>query len=168
MRTTTAVLATAALGLAAAAAAQDEISFRSTELDESLYMLEGVGGFTGGNLGLLTGEDGVVLIDDGLEQLSDKVLAAVDDVAGGPANFVINTHVHGDHVGGNAAMHRHGATIVAHDNIRERMLDSDTTPDALPRITFASEVELSPERAPRQRLSRRARPHGRRRRHPLS
>lgn len=128
--------------LAPAAMAQEEISFKSTEVGRNLYMLEGVGGFSGGNLGLITGDDGVVLIDDALEPLSDKVLAAVREIAGEPASFVINTHVHGDHVGGNAAMHRHGATIVAHDNIRKRMLEAQAERDALPEITFSHEVSF--------------------------
>ncbi len=140
MITRLSLLTTTCLLVASAAIAQDDISFKSTELRPGLYMLEGVGGFSGGNLGLLTGDDGVVLIDDALEPLADKVLAAVEDIAGAPAEFVINTHVHGDHVGGNAAMHQHGATIVAHDNIRQRMLDSDAAADTLPEITFSSEV----------------------------
>lgn len=122
--------------------AQEDISFKSTEVGKGLYMLEGVGGFSGGNLGLITGDDGVVLIDDALEPLSDKVLAAVTELAGEAPAFVVNTHVHGDHVGGNAAMHQHGATIVAHDNIRKRMLAAETAPDALPEITFSHEVSF--------------------------
>lgn len=130
-----------ALALAANVQAQgDNISFKSTELGPGLYMLQGEGGFAGGNLGLLTGEDGIVLIDDGLEPLADKVLAAVGDLAGRPVDFVINTHVHGDHIGGNAKLHRHGARIVAHDNILERMLDSNAAEDALPELTFSDEM----------------------------
>jgi cyclase len=130
----------ACLSLAGNALAQDEISFKSTELRPGLYMLEGVGGFSGGNLGLLAGEDGVVLIDDGIEPLAPKVIAAIEDTAGAAPDFVINTHVHDDHVGGNAALHRHGATIVAHDNIRQRMVAANKASDALPEITFSSEV----------------------------
>lgn len=133
-------LVTIALISALAAQAQEEISFKSTELASGLHMLEGVGGFTGGNLGLLSGEDGVVLIDDGLEPLAPKLLAAVTEVSGADIDFVINTHVHGDHVGGNAALHQHGATIVAHDSIRRRMLDADAAREALPEITYADGV----------------------------
>ncbi|ANO52076.1 MBL fold metallo-hydrolase [Woeseia oceani] len=130
----------AGLLLAVTAVAQDDIRFKSTELGTGLFMLEGVGGFSGGNLGLLTGDDGVVLIDDGLEPLAGKTLAAVQEVSGAPVDFVINTHVHGDHLGGNVALHQHGATIVAHDSIRQRLLDSDAARDALPELTFAEEV----------------------------
>ena len=130
----------AALLLTTSAFAQDDISFKTTELAEGLYMLEGVGGFTGGNLGVLAGADGVILIDDGMEQYSAKLLAAVAEAAGAPVDFVINTHVHGDHVGGNAALHAQGARIVAHDNIRVRMIASDAAADALPELTFNDEL----------------------------
>lgn len=130
-----------ALLLPASTFAQDEaVSFRSTALAPGLFMLHGEGGFAGGNLGLLTGEDGVILIDDGLEPLAETMLAAVQDTAGAPVDFVINTHVHGDHIGGNAAMHRHGARIVAHDNIRHRMTESGAADDALPELTFSDQM----------------------------
>lgn len=134
-----AMLATSLL-LATSASAQDEIRFQSNELATGIYMLEGVGGFSGGNLGLLTGEDGVVLIDDGIEPLASKMLAAVQDITGAPVDFIINTHVHDDHAGGNAAVHRQGATVVAHESIRQRMLAADVERDALPELTFANEV----------------------------
>jgi glyoxylase-like metal-dependent hydrolase (beta-lactamase superfamily II) len=131
----------AAMALALTATAEEsDITFKSTALAPGLYMLEGTGGFAGGNLGLLTGADGVVLIDDGLEPLAEKMLAAVQKVSGDPVDFVINTHVHGDHVGGNAKLHQLGATVVAHDSIRQRMIDSDSAKDALPELTFSDEV----------------------------
>ncbi|MGB5346031.1 MAG: MBL fold metallo-hydrolase [Woeseia sp.] len=132
----------AALILTAGAFAQDDISFKSTKLADGLYMLEGVGGFAGGNLGLLAGDDGVVLIDDGLEQYTAQLLEAVSAAAGARVDFVINTHVHGDHVGGNAALHSHGARIVAHDSIRARMVASDAARDALPELTFNNEMSF--------------------------
>jgi cyclase len=128
-------------------AAQDaEISFKSTEVAPGIFMLEGQGGFTGGNLGLLVGDDGVVLIDDGLEPLADKTLAAVAKISRDPVDFVINTHLHGDHIGGNEAFHHAGATIISQDNTRVRLseqaqadTDDDTAManDALPQITFS-------------------------------
>jgi len=130
-----------ALLLPAGAFAQDEtISFRPAALAPGLFMLCGEGGFAGGNLGLLTGDDGVILIDDGLEPLAETMLAAVRDTAGAPVDFVINTHVHGDHIGGNATLHRHGARIVAHDNIRHRMTESGAADDALPELTFSDQM----------------------------
>ena len=121
-------------------AQESGISFKSIELSEGLYMLEGQGGFAGGNLGLLTGSDGVILIDDALESYSDLVIKAVEEHTQAPVDFVINTHVHGDHIGGNAALKNTGATIISHDNIRHRMLADNEARDALPEVTFSDSV----------------------------
>ena len=128
-------------------AQNDEISFQATELAPGLHMLQGVGGFAGGNLGLLVGDDGVVLIDDSMPPLSDKVLGAIAELTDQPVDFLINTHVHGDHVGNNATFAQAGATIVAHDRLRERLLTEGmgNTPgpppaDALPVVTFSDSV----------------------------
>jgi glyoxylase-like metal-dependent hydrolase (beta-lactamase superfamily II) len=141
------------LGLACipANAQEAEISFKTTEVGSGLYMLEGKDGFTGGNLGLSVGDDGVVLIDDGVVPLASKMLAAVTDITGRPVDFVVNTHVHGDHIGGNAALHEAGATIVGHENVRRRLLDDDTqsedgsapAPESMmPEITFSQSMTL--------------------------
>ena len=125
MRIQPALLALLTAVLLTPALAQDsEISYKSTELAPGLYMLEGDGGFAGGNMGLSTGEDGVVLIDDGLPPLTGKLLAAIRKLTEDPVEFVINTHAHGDHVGGNEAFGKSGATIVAHENLRERTMDA--------------------------------------------
>ncbi|MGB5580834.1 MAG: MBL fold metallo-hydrolase [Woeseia sp.] len=142
MQTRSITITGALLVLAMPALAQEDISFKATAVADGLYMLEGVGGFAGGNLGLLAGADGVVLIDDGLEQYSAKLLAAVGEAAGAPVDFVINTHVHGDHVGGNAALHATGARIVAHDSIRARMVAEEAAPAALPELTFNDEMSF--------------------------
>lgn len=133
------------LGSATLFAQGDEIRVQSTEIVPGLYVLDGADGkFAGGNMSLLTGDDGVVLIDDGLEPVGAALLAAIGELTGDPVDYVINTHIHGDHVGSNAAMHRHGATIVAHDNIRKRLLeatgDNATPEDALPAVTFSDAV----------------------------
>ena len=132
------------------AAEEPEITFQATELAPGLYMIEGVGGFGGGNVGLLTGEDGVVLIDDSMPPLTTRLLSAVDRIVSDPVDFVINTHVHGDHVGGNATLGEAGAWIVAHENVRERLLGEGLSgggpeaepapPEALPVITFGDAV----------------------------
>jgi len=128
------------------ALAQDSgISYKSTEVAPGLYMIEGEGGFAGGNLGLSIGEDGVVLIDDGLPPLTDKLLAAIGKLTEEPVEFVINTHVHGDHVGGNEVLGKSGATIVAHDKLRQRLLaegigENPAPRDALPVLTFSDSV----------------------------
>ena len=140
-----------AVSLTPAVAQDSGISFKSTELAPGLYMLEGEGGFAGGNLGLSTGEDGVVLIDDGVPPLTGKLLAAIGSLTEDPVAFLINTHVHGDHIGGNEALGKLGATIVAHDNLRQRLLDDGLTTaagdvpaprDALPVVTFSDSVSF--------------------------
>ncbi len=132
-----------------ALAQEPGITFKSTELAPGLYMLEGEGGFSGGNLGLLTGEDGVVLIDDGVPPVTDELLAAIGELTGDPVEFVVNTHVHGDHIGANEAFGQAGATIVAHDNLRRRLLAEGfktaagqvpAPEDALPVVTFSDSV----------------------------
>lgn len=126
-----------------ACAQSDEISFASTEVAPGHYMVAGVGGFGGGNMGLMVGEDYIVMIDDGLAPLAPKLLAHVKETAGRPVNFMINTHVHGDHVGGNAHFAADGTVVFAHDNIRKRLL-SDSAPAGgeagLPVVTFADGV----------------------------
>jgi glyoxylase-like metal-dependent hydrolase (beta-lactamase superfamily II) len=140
MKTRT-VLALSALFLAAATSAQEgDISWNSTEVAPGLYMLEGQGGFAGGNLGLITGDDGVVLIDDGVEPLVPVTIAAIEALTGDPVDFVINTHAHGDHIGANATLHNKGATVVAHENLRNQMVREDAARDALPELTFADSV----------------------------
>ena len=135
------LVALCALIFASAAFAQEaEISFKSTELAPGFYMLEGQGGFAGGNLGLITGDDGVVLIDDGLEPLVAITLAAIEALTGDPVDFVINTHAHGDHTGANEALHGKGATIVAHDNLRRQLIKDGSTRAALPELTFTDAV----------------------------
>jgi cyclase len=105
----------------------------------------------GGNVGLSYGADGNVLIDDQYAPLTDRIVAAVEAVNPGPVRFVINTHWHGDHTGGNENLGRRGAVIVAHDNVRERMSTDQfmarfnaTVPasprGALPVITFSEGV----------------------------
>ncbi len=136
------VLPVVAAILASPAMAQDEnISWKSTELEPGLYMLEGEGGFPGGNLGLLSGADGVVLIDNGYAHLSAMTVASIEKLTDGPVNFVINTHAHGDHTGGNAALHKSGATVVAHDNLRRALLaDEDFDQVGIPQLTFSDSV----------------------------
>ncbi len=125
------------------------ITFKSTELASGLYMLEGVGGFAGGNLGLSVGEDGVILIDDSMPPLTNNMKAAIAALTDQKVDFVINTHIHGDHTGGNVAMTQAGATIVAHDNIRRRMLEEGVSTGAgtvkapkgaLPVLTFSDAI----------------------------
>ena len=123
-----------------------ELNFKTTEVAPNLYMLSGVGGFTGGNIGLSIGIDGVVLIDDSMPPLLAKMKAAIKSVTPAPVDFLINTHVHGDHTGNNEAIGKEGTRIVAHENLRHHLLSKGVRTQegikpapkaALPVITFS-------------------------------
>lgn len=118
-------------------------TLKSTEVVPGIFLIEGADGFAGGNIGLLVGGDYVAMIDDGLEPVAAKLLDYVKEHTGRPINFMINTHVHGDHAGGNAHFANDGTVIFAHDNIRKRLL-ADPTPaggaDGLPVVTFSAGV----------------------------
>ncbi|MEO6198402.1 MAG: MBL fold metallo-hydrolase [Sphingomicrobium sp.] len=144
-------LLTASLLLYAAPAAAQEQDFSKVEIKiervaPGVAVLFGAGG----NIGLSYGADGNVLIDDQFAPLSAKILAAVKSIDPDAVKFVINTHWHGDHSGGNENLGKAGAVIVAHDNVRKRMSAEHlskqfgTKPaspkDALPVVTFDDEV----------------------------
>lgn len=119
-------------------------SFDHTEVSPGIYMLRGVDGqLPVGGAGLLVGDEYVVLIDDSFAALGPALLEKIEELAGRPADFIINTHAHGDHTGSNQFQAEHGAIIVAHDNLRSRM-EADprqnTGPGALPIITFSDEM----------------------------
>ncbi len=141
----------AAAGLGETAKAQRDflsVEIKTTKLVDGVYMLEGAGG----NIGLSTGEDGAFVIDDQFAPLSGKIMAAISAVTDEPVVFVLNTHWHGDHTGGNEAFGAAGAHIVAHDNVRVRLKEGLTrasgrvtppAPDAaLPVITFAKAMSF--------------------------
>lgn len=144
--------ALAAFLLAAPAAAQQpdpaKVEIKVEKLAPGVAVLFGAGG----NIGLSYGEDGTVLIDDQFAPLTGKILAAVNSVDPDPVRFVINTHWHSDHTGGNENLGNAGAVIVAHDNVRRRMAVEQfskrfgkTPPSprsALPVVTFAQGVNF--------------------------
>lgn len=104
----------------------------------------------GGNIAVSTGEDGTLMVDDQYAPLTEKILAAVAEVTDDPVRFVVNTHWHGDHTGGNENLGRAGGIIVAHENVRRRMNPAEfadlvgrseqAAADALPVVTFGSGV----------------------------
>lgn len=107
----------------------------------------------GGNIAVSHGADGLVVIDDDYVQMTPKLAAALDTFGKGPARYVINTHWHFDHSGGNAALGKGGALIVAHDNVRRRLASDQviaafklkfppSKAEALPVITFADGLSL--------------------------
>ncbi len=126
-------------------AKDSKLSFSTTEVAPGLYMLKGVGGFTGGNIALSVGDDGVVMIDDSMPPMLDIMKQAIATVTDKPVDFLINTHVHGDHTGNNETFGNSGTRIVAHANLRQHMLDKGirgkdgmiaAPTAALPVITF--------------------------------
>jgi cyclase len=130
-------------------AQEDKVEYIPTTLSATLTMLKG----RGGNIAISAGEDGVYIIDDQVEPLTDQLLVAIKEISSQAIRFVINTHYHGDHVGGNEAIGKGGAVIIAHDNIHKRMSSdqfnhffNETTPawpkGALPVITFNDQVTL--------------------------
>jgi cyclase len=97
----------------------------------------------GGNIGVSHGADGTILIDDQFAPLTPKIQAAVAALGAQPVKFLINTHWHGDHSGGNENLGKAGAIILAHDNVRVRMAgDAKTGKAALPVVTYAEGLKL--------------------------
>ncbi|MEL6825563.1 MAG: MBL fold metallo-hydrolase [Pseudomonadota bacterium] len=123
----------------------------TTDLGDGLYMLQG----RGGNIGVLAGEDGVFVIDSQYADMAPGILNAIDAIAGTKPTYLVNTHWHGDHTGGNAILGENGATIIAHQGVRDRVTvdvtrdffgQENTTPAspsaAWPVITFNDEMTL--------------------------
>ena len=116
-----------ALGIGAALAASaasaqplidwDKIQIKTVDLGKNTYMLEG----QGGNMTVAVGADGIIVVDGQFAPLSDKLKAAIKAISPLPIKYMINTHFHGDHTGGNANFAKDGVVIVAHDNIRVRL-----------------------------------------------
>jgi glyoxylase-like metal-dependent hydrolase (beta-lactamase superfamily II) len=101
-----------------------KVEIKTTKMSPNFYMLEAVGpaGDVGGTMGVLAGPDGVFMVDANFVQMGDKTVAAVHKIAASPARFfVINTHVHGDHTGGDAALAKAGAVIMARDELLFRL-----------------------------------------------
>ena len=137
------------------ASAQDQdfskVQIKVTKVAGNVYMLEGAGG----NIGASVGEDGIVVVDDQYAPLADKIQAALKGITALPVRFIINTHYHEDHTGGNAYFQKQ-APIIAHDNVRKRLesgggagngdsvhMDFKPAPkEALPIITFDHDVTV--------------------------
>src|SRR4051812_38675214 len=107
--------------LLAFAFAQDQdyskVQIKVTKVAGNIYMLEGA---DAGNIGASVGEDGIVIVDDQYAPLAEKIQAALKGITDKPVRFIINTHYHGDHSGGNAYFQKQ-APIIAHDNVRKRL-----------------------------------------------
>src|SRR5438270_12737783 len=145
-------LGLAILLVSAAALAQQEdlskVEIKATHVAGSVYMLQG----SGGNIAASVGDDGIVLVDAEFAPLVPKIKAALAKISPKPVRFLINTHWHFDHVGGNAGM-ADTAAILAHDNVRKRMQAgaevptfdlkiAPAEPRALPVLTYQREVTI--------------------------
>ena len=128
-----------------------KVQMKVSKVAGSVYMLEGAGG----NIGASVGEDGIVVVDDQYAPLAEKIQAALKGITDKPVRFIINTHYHMDHTGGNAYFQK-TAPIIAHDNVRKRLENGSTAgnggsikmphapapKEALPIITFDHDVTV--------------------------
>src|SRR3954462_14882526 len=126
----------------------DKVEIKTTKLSQNMYLLEG----EGGNIGVSAGDDGVFVIDDQFAPLTPRILAAIKAISDKPVRFLINTHWHFDHTGGNENLGKGGVVIVAHDNVYKRLsteqfvalLDNRKVPPlskvGLPVVTFNDTV----------------------------
>jgi len=131
-----------------------KVQIKVTKVSGNIYMLEG----EGGNIAASVGEDGIVIVDDQFAPLADKIQVALKGlgITDKPVRFVINTHYHGDHAGGNVPFSQSGSTVIAQDNVRKRLESGGTAGNgssmkmdvkpaakaALPIITFEHDVTV--------------------------
>lgn len=123
----------------------DTVRVRPFKVTDNIYLLKGAGG----NVGVMFGKDGTLMVDDQYAPMSNKINGAIKTLDPGEIRFLINTHVHGDHTGGNDNFKRMGVTVVAHDNVRERLSKTQVIrgnqippreKDALPIVTFPDKL----------------------------
>jgi len=159
---TLAALAASTMLVAGIALAQQQpdwnaIQIKTTDLGNKTYMLEG----QGGNITVAVGSDGILMVDGQFAPLSEKIMAAIKTISPLPVKYMINTHFHGDHTGGNDNFQKAGVTVVAHDNIRLRLAAGTTNgltgaktapraAEALPKETYfggLKEIEVGGRKA---------------------
>ena len=137
----TAILLSVGMGFALSAVAQNDrfanVSIETVSVRDNISMLVG----SGGNIGVSAGADGILIIDDQYAPLAAKIRAALADLGSDTPKFLLNTHFHGDHTGGNADFGV-GSIIVAHENVRGRLVGGGAAASALPVITFDDDVTV--------------------------
>jgi glyoxylase-like metal-dependent hydrolase (beta-lactamase superfamily II) len=127
----------------------DTVQIEAIKVSNNVYMLKGAGG----NIGVITGDDGVLIVDNQFAPLADKIKAAISEISSEAVKYVVNTHWHGDHMGGNEVFGADGSVIIAHDNVRTRVSTDQfmafqkrdvpaRPPVAWPIVTFSQDVTL--------------------------
>jgi cyclase len=126
-----------------------KVEIKTTDLGDGMYMLEG----QGGNITVAVAKDGIIMVDSHYAPLHDKIKAAISSISNQPIKYVINTHFHGDHVGGNESFSRDGAIVIAEVNVKNRLASGTTngltgvktppaTPAALPSKTYTGHFQI--------------------------
>ncbi|MGE3521132.1 MAG: MBL fold metallo-hydrolase [Vicinamibacterales bacterium] len=113
-----------------------KVEIKATKLAENFYTLEG----QGGTIGVLAGPDGVFMVDSQFAPLTDKIVAAIKQITPAPIKFMVNTHLHPDHTGGNENLAKLGVTLVSRDKLRSRLEAAKRPPEALATITYDSPI----------------------------
>src|SRR3954470_16169841 len=144
----TLVVCSSALAYGQAAQDLSQVQIKPTRITEKFYTLEG----SGGMIGVLFGPDGVFMVDTQFAPLSDKIVAAIKRLTPQPIKFVVNTHVHGDHTGGDENFGKLGATIISREELRYRLAhpnpNANGTPGVampavgLPRMTYRDQLTM--------------------------
>lgn len=128
-------------------AQMNEVVIKTEKITDNIYMLKG----RGGNIAIYVGYEEVFMIDDQFAPLSSKIIKAIKNITSKPIKYLVNTHWHGDHTGGNLNMQKEGATIVSHTNVRKRMSEAKvirgkkrpaSPKKALPIITFTKDLNF--------------------------
>lgn len=117
-----------------------KIELQTVKIADGLYVL--MGGPAQGNVAVSVGSDGVFLVDSMYGQMHEKIVAAVRALTQQPIRYVVNTHLHGDHTAGNAAMAKLGAVIISHENMRARMPAAQGAAGGLPPLTYTDSITL--------------------------
>ncbi|RPA55269.1 MBL fold metallo-hydrolase [Shewanella vesiculosa] len=116
----------------------NDVTIKSKKLDNNTYMFVGAGG----NIGVSAGSDGILIIDDQYAPLADKITAALNQIQPGAPKYIVNTHYHADHTGGNAHFGEQG-TILAHHNVLKRLqAQNKIASSALPVITYGDNISI--------------------------
>ncbi|MDC1529004.1 MBL fold metallo-hydrolase [Gammaproteobacteria bacterium] len=116
----------------------DAINIDTVQLEDNVHVL--MGGPAQGNVLVLSGPDGIFMVDSMYAPMHDKLLAAIREISDAPIKYLVNTHMHGDHTAGNAALAAVGATVIGQENIYPRL--QTLAPENLPALTYSNSITL--------------------------